>query len=234
MAINQRIPTAGSKPMPELGTDAHVLNVHGLCRRFGVRDVVRSLDLTLVPGERVALRGPNGSGKTTVLRCIAGTLAPTSGEIRIGGHPAGSVEAKQLIGASLAQERSFYMRLSGHANLLFYARLRSEGKRQAESQLHALEEELQLSDIAATRLDRCSTGMVQQLAFARALLGRPALLLLDEPTRSLDKEATKRLWCAIERRPRLSVLIATQLDTDLSYCGRTIDLSPAPAGGSLT
>src|SRR4051794_9284442 len=83
-----------------------LLSIDRLGRRLGGRDVIESLTLTVDHGDRVALRGPNGSGKTTILRCIAGTVAPTRGRIRVGGHPAGSVEARRIIGAALSQERS--------------------------------------------------------------------------------------------------------------------------------
>ena len=199
-----------------------VLVVNGLARRFRDRDVVRSLDLRLEPGERVALRGPNGSGKTTVLRCVAGTLIPTAGTITIGGHPAGELEARRLVGASLSQERSFYLRLTGHANLVFYARLRARSTAQAEAAVRALEEELELDHIVAERVDRCSSGMIQQLGIARALLGDPALLVLDEPTKSLDDAARERLWAAVERRSRVALLIATHVDHDVERCHRTL------------
>ena len=136
-----------------------------------------------------------------MLRCIAGTLFPSRGGILVNGYPAGTLQARRAVGASLAQERSFYLRLTGHVNLLFFARLHSASEREAHSRVRALEEELELEDIAAERMDRCSTGMVQQLGFARALLGTPAVVLLDEPTRSLDEEARGRLWAALERRP---------------------------------
>jgi ABC-2 type transport system ATP-binding protein len=201
-----------------------LLVIERLARSFGANTVLTRLDLSLAAGERTALLGPNGSGKTTILRCVAGTLAATSGRISIGGFPAGTLAARRQIGASLSQERSFYLRLSGHANLVFFARLRYDGKRRAESRVHALEEELEISQITSKRVDRCSTGMVQQLAFARALLGDPALLLLDEPTRSLDKEAVSRLWAAIDRRPTVAVLMATHLEDDARRCGRRVDL----------
>ena len=90
--------------------------------------------------------------------------------------------------------------------------------------VEALEEELELGAILAKRVDRCSTGMVQQLAFARALIGVPRILLLDEPTRSLDAEATERLWRAVEARPHLALLIATHREDDVARCQRRIDL----------
>jgi ABC-2 type transport system ATP-binding protein len=201
------------------------LEIRGLTRSFAGVVVLDHVDLDLETGERVALRGPNGSGKTTLLRCIAGTLAPSAGQVRVGGHLAGSRPACALLGASLSQERSFYLRLTGRENLRFFARVRGLSSAQADSAVAALEDELQLADIAPRRVDRCSTGMVQQLAFARSLLGEPRLLLLDEPTRSLDAGAVERLWAAVDRRPELALLIATHRADDGARCGREIGLA---------
>jgi ABC-2 type transport system ATP-binding protein len=206
-----------------------ILAIEGLSRTFGAREVLTDFNLTLESGERVALRGPNGSGKTTILRCIAGTLEPTSGSVSIAAHRAGSMEARCLIGSSLSQERSFYLRLSGRSNLLFFARVRGLTDRESARRVQELEEELELTDILAERVDRCSTGMVQQLSLARALLGHSPLLLLDEPTRSLDAAATGRMWAALDRRPDAAVLMATHLDDDVYRCDRQVELSsPAP------
>jgi len=199
-----------------------VVEINGLGRRFGDHEVVGSLDLSLAPGERAAFWGPNGSGKSTVLRCIAGTLYPSRGRVLVNGFLAGTLEARRAVGASLAQERSFYLRLTGHVNLLFFARLHSASEREARRRVGAIEAELELEDIAAERVDRCSTGMVQQLGFARALLGNPAVVLLDEPTRSLDEDARGRLWAALERRPATATLIATHLKEDLDRCDRRV------------
>lgn len=201
-----------------------LLAVSSLTRAFANRPVVGPLDLTVTPGERIALLGPNGAGKTTVLRCVAGTLVPTAGQVEVAGHVAGSPAAKHIVGASLSQERSFYLRLSGRQNLMFFARLRHSSRQAAASQVRALEQELEIAEIAERRMDRCSTGMLQQISFARALLGSPGLLLLDEPTRSLDTAAIGRLWGAVERRPEMAVLIATHRPDDLKHCDREIDL----------
>lgn len=201
-----------------------VLEIRKLHRAFGEHVVVEALDLTIAAGERVALLGANGAGKTTILRCVAGTLAPDSGEIKISAHPAGSPSARRLVGASLSQERSFYLRLSGHQNLLFFARLRVRGEKAARRAVQELTNELDLTDIIMERVDIYSSGMVQQLALARALLGEPKLLLLDEPTRSLDKAARRRLWGALKRRPTLSLLLSTHSDDDSAECGRLVHL----------
>ena len=203
---------------------AALVEVDALSRRFRGREVIRRLDLTADGGERVALSGPNGSGKTTLLRCIAGTLTATSGSVRVGGSLAGSLAARELVGVSFSQERSFYLRLSARTNLLFFARLRHTSSRAAERDVDRLDEELELESILPERVDECSSGMVQQLAFARALLGEPPVLLLDEPTRSLDTAAVERLWGALERRRDRAVLVATHRADDLDRCDRHIDL----------
>jgi ABC-type multidrug transport system ATPase subunit len=202
-----------------------VLSVEGLTRRFGDRDVIDGLGLELREGERVAVCGANGSGKTTLLRCIGGTVTPTSGRITVFDHPAGSSDARRMIGVSLSQERSFYLRLSGRDNLLFFAGVHGIARQQAVAIVKSLEEELELGAILAQRVDRCSSGMVQQLGFARALLAMPRLLLLDEPTRSLDTHAVERLWQAVEARPHLALLIATHREDDVARCDTRLDLS---------
>jgi ABC-type multidrug transport system ATPase subunit len=217
--------TAGHAPRVTRPSEArHLLSIEGLGRSFGDHEVIESLDLAVDTGMRVALRGPNGSGKTTILRCVAGTVAPTRGRISVGGYPAGSVGARRLIGASLSQERSFYLRLSGHANLLCFARLRLKTEAAAVAQVRRIEQELEIEHFAEQRADRYSAGMLQQLAFARALLGDPVLLLLDEPTRSLDDNAVERFWSAVDRRPEAAVLVATHNRDDLVHCGDRLEL----------
>ena len=201
-----------------------VLMVEGLSRSFRSTPVVKDFDVRLREGERLGLHGPNGSGKSTILRCLSGTLTPSDGSVRIGGHEAGTFEARTLTGPSLAQERSFYRRLSGFENLLFFARLRTVSKKAAVADVRELADELELGPILERRVDRCSTGMVQQLSFARSLLGAPRLLLLDEPTRSLDEAATARIWGAIERREHVAVVIASHIEADLQRCHQVHEL----------
>ena len=201
-----------------------MISISALERRFGDREVIGGLDLEIPAGRRVALRGPNGSGKSTVLRCVAGTVTPSAGKVHIDGHPAGSFAARSLVGVSLSQERAFDLRLSGLQNLLFFARLRLGRERAARHAVDGIVDELELAEIAATWVARSSTGMVQQLAFARALLGEPPCIVLDEPTRSLDPDARERLWQALDRRSAAAVLLATHRDDDLAYCDETVSL----------
>jgi ABC-type multidrug transport system ATPase subunit len=204
---------------------AAVLEVDGLVRRFATGRTIGPFSLSLAKGERVALTGPNGSGKSTILRCVVGTVEPTEGKLSVAGHPGGSLDAKACIGVSLSQERSFDLRLTGQTNLVLYSRLHHETEADAQESVRTLVDELELDDIAALRVDQCSTGMVQQLALARALVGKPSLLLLDEPTRSLDEAAIERLWGALERRPQTTVVIATHRQEDVARCDRSVSLA---------
>jgi ABC-2 type transport system ATP-binding protein len=197
----------------------------GVGRRFGSLVAVSAFDLVLRPRDRVALCGPNGSGKTTILRCAAGTVVPTEGRVLVAGHRAGTSAARRAIGVSLSQDRSFYLRLSGRENLLFFAGVRGFSRREAKVLVRKLEQELSLSTILGQRVARCSTGMIQQLSIARALIGDPPILLLDEPTRSLDTAALGRFWEALDRRPDLALLIATHRDQDLLHVDSSIVLA---------
>jgi ABC-type multidrug transport system ATPase subunit len=200
-----------------------MLEARGLTRAFRGREVLGPLDLRVEAGERLALTGANGAGKSTLLRCVAGTLAPSSGTVTVAGHPAGSKPAKRCIGVSFAQERSFYHRLTGIENLTTFATMR-EGKVRAKASVEEILSELGLHEIAARRIDRCSSGMVQQLSVARALLGTPPVVLLDEPTRSLDAAAIDRLWSALDRRRGAAVIIATHRREDIGRCERQLTL----------
>jgi ABC-type multidrug transport system ATPase subunit len=113
--------------------------------------------------------------------------------------------------------------MTGRKNLLFFARLRMADERSAVNAVEALGDELELQEILAARADACSAGMLQQLALARALLGEPRLILLDEPTRSLDAAAVDRMWAAFDRRPWAAVVVASHNRDDVARCGSKID-----------
>jgi ABC-type multidrug transport system ATPase subunit len=206
------------------GSPGHAVLVRDLTRRFGSRTVLRGLSLSLPAGERLSVVWRNGAGKTTLLRCVAGSLMPSSGSVHVGGRPQSRPETRTQIGAMLPGDRSFALRLSGRENLRFSARLRLRGDRRAERAVEELAGELALHEVLERRVSACSTGMAQQLAFARALLGAPTVLVLDEPTRSLDDTATGWLWGALDRRPQLAVLIATHRAEDIARCSARLEL----------
>jgi len=198
--------------------------MRGLTVRLGDTTVLDSLSGTFGPGSRVAVRGPNGVGKTTLLRCICGTLIPDSGEVRIGDGVADSLEARSQVGAVIGPERAFALRLTGRDNLRFAARMRQSDAAEAENAVDEIIGELELAGLVDRRTSLCSTGMLQQVGFARALLGDPPVLVLDEPTRSMDKAATGRLWAALERRPGTTVFFTSHAEADLERCSEYVEL----------
>lgn len=203
------------------GSNAMALRVLQAGHRFGRRQVFSGLDLDVAAGERVHLGGPNGSGKTTLLRCLAGTLAVRSGSISVYGSAATTRWSRAHLGVSLNPEQAFYLRLSGHDNLLLAARLRVPAAL-VNREVDSIERELDIS-FAGERVQTYSSGMRSRLAMARALLGEPPLLLLDEPTRSLDSEGRSSFWAAVERRG-VACVIASHLASDRDNCDRALQL----------
>ena len=167
------------------------LAARGLTRSFGRVAVLRDLDLTLAPGEALAVAGPNGAGKTTLLRLLAGLLRPSAGEVSVLGRPLyGDHSARRAIGF-LSHQSLLYDDLTLLENLTFAARLYGLGD-PVERAREALEA-AGLSSRAGDTPARLSRGLLQRAAIARALLHRPSLLLLDEPFTALDEPSSARL-----------------------------------------
>lgn len=186
----------------------------GLCKRFGRIEALAGVDLAVERGKVLALLGPNGAGKSTLIRILGAGVLPDEGAVSIGGVDALARprEARSRLGLVLAEERSFFWRLSGLQNLAFFAAL--QGLRRAEAVRRSTEvlEQVGLAELATRRVDRYSTGTKAKLSIARALLGRPVVLLLDEPTRSLDPIATietRELVLELSHEHGVAVLFAT-------------------------
>ena len=169
-----------------------LLAARGLRRSFGRVRVLHDIDLTLVPGEALAVAGPNGAGKSTLLRLLAGLMRPTAGEVRVQGRAltGAAAEARRAIGL-LSHQSLLYDDLTLAENLTFAARLYGL-PRPAESARAALEE-AGLGARAGDLPRRLSRGLLQRAAIARALLHRPRVLLLDEPFTALDAASADRL-----------------------------------------
>jgi ABC-2 type transport system ATP-binding protein len=167
------------------------IEVRALTRSFGARLALDGVSLEVPAGGVHALLGPNGAGKTTLLRVLTGLVAPTSGHALIGGvDVAGSpLAVRQLIGLVPSGDRTFYLRLSGLENLLFFARLRGFARRTARERALQRLADVGLNDAATQSVGTYSHGMQKRLSVARALLHDPAVLLVDEATHDLDPEA---------------------------------------------
>jgi ABC-2 type transport system ATP-binding protein len=144
-------------------------------------------------GEIHALLGPNGAGKTTLLRILAGLTAPTSGRVCVLGADVsgGSRALRQSVGLVPSGDRSFYLRISGLENLVFFARLHGLRRLRATARARDVLELVGLGDAARVRVGEYSHGMQKRLSVARALLTSPAVLLVDEATHDLDPEGAR-------------------------------------------
>jgi len=151
--------------------------------------------------EVFGLAGPNGAGKTTLMKILCTLLIPTAGIARVGGLNVleDAAEVRRLIGLVTSNERSFYWRLTGRQNLLFFAALYGL-PRQATPWIEELLDALDLRAYADRRFDSYSTGIRQRLAIARALLHQPRILLMDEPTKGLDPTAAAALIRLLRER----------------------------------
>lgn len=205
-----------------------------LLRRKGpdVVEALRDVSLTVEPGEVFGLVGRNGQGKTTLIKSTCGLLEPSEGQVRVFGHDTvrAAREVKRKVGLVSADERSFYYRLTGRQNLLFFARLQGIDDVASARRIAELVQTFELSEVIERPFQEYSTGNKQRLAIVRALLTDPPLLLLDEPTRSLDPISAAALRQVIRswasRSPEQTVLITTHNLTEVeALCARVAILS---------
>lgn len=205
-------PKGDNSRSPELSTA--VLEVRGVTRRFGNLEALRSVSLSVAPGEIHALLGPNGAGKTTLLRILAG-LIDAEGELLFLGRRVeeiGPRNVRKLFGVVPSGDRTFYLRLSGLENLLFFARVMGLRKPQALRRARECLDDVGLADATKKPVSTYSHGMQKRLSVARALLMRPPVLFVDEATHDLDPEGARRvkdLFATMARRGT-SVIWATQ------------------------
>ncbi|MCG8924887.1 ABC transporter ATP-binding protein [Lentzea sp. CC55] len=158
-----------------------IVTTEKLTKRYGDRAVVDEVSLSVRRGEVYGFLGPNGAGKTTTIRMLLGLVKPTGGTARVLGEAPGTPKALLRVG-SLIEGPGFYPYLSGRDNLRVHAARRGLAGTHVETAL----EQVDLVGAAGQRFRRYSLGMKQRLGVAAALLGRPELLILDEPTNGLD------------------------------------------------
>jgi ABC-2 type transport system ATP-binding protein len=175
---------------------------------------LHAVNLRVERGEIFGLMGPNGAGKTTLLRVLATLVIPSEGWARVSGadvvHDGDAV--RRAIGLAAGEQRGFYWRLNGLENMEFFAGLLGLAPAAARRRAEHVLEIVDLLPYARESVEYYSTGMRQRLGIARALLSSPRVLLLDEPTRSLDQYATQRTHDLIRHLAEetgVTVLLAT-------------------------
>lgn len=213
---------ATSAPSPVLALEAI-----GIRKEFQGRRVLRGVDLRVAPGETVVIFGPNGAGKTTLIRILATLARSTAGTVRIAGLDAAHAGAavRRQIGV-LAHQSYLYDDLTAEENLRFYGKMFDVAKLDAR-----ISEVLEQVGLAGRRNDKVrifSRGMQQRLALARAILHRPALLLLDEPESGLDPQAAaglRALLRNVEQPDRAVVMTSHDLELGLDLADRVMILA---------
>ena len=170
-------------------------------------------------GEAVAIVGPNGAGKTTLLRILATLIVPTSGRAILGGHDTEkeSALARKQFGYHTGGDEGFYARLTGRENLAFFAAMNNLTKAATRERIARTAEWMRIGEELDRQVRTLSTGMTHRLGLARALLHEPAVLLLDEPTRSLDPLA------AADFRQLLKDEIVQRRGTSLLFASHSLE-----------
>jgi heme exporter protein A len=201
------------------------LELNDVAAGYGARRVLAGLTLTLRGGETLVVAGANGSGKSTLLRLICGLQRPSAGAITyfVGERRARPEDARDLVGW-VAPDLQLYRELTALENLAFFAQVR--GLRRTRAELEALLEELGLGGRGDDLLMAYSSGMAQRLRYAYALLHQPAVLLLDEPTVTLDERGAALVEQVVAaQRARGITIIATNDQRELRFGDYVLRLS---------
>ena len=190
------------------------VSVRGVSRRFDRKLALCDVDLTIRRGEIHALLGPNGAGKTTLIRVLCGLAEPHEGEVAMSG----------TVGLVPSGDRTFYLRISGTENLVFFGRLHGLRLRAARERARTTLAQVGLTDAADLAVGRYSHGMQKRLSVARALLSDPAVLLVDEATHDLDPEGARRIRTLVAELAErgTAVLWTTQRIEEIRGFARTV------------
>jgi ABC-2 type transport system ATP-binding protein len=199
----------------------HPIAVRSLGRDFGPRQVLSDVSLTVAAGEVHGVLGPAGAGKSTLLRVLAGQIGATAGSVRVLGHRPGVPALAGRVAFVEAGDDSSYQRISGVENLVFFGRLHGLTQRDAFARAEAVLDETGLAAAARGPVGEWTPAMRRRLAFARALLSDPEVLLIDAPAHEL---ATARELVAGRARRHAAVLWAARRLDELAGAARTVTL----------
>lgn len=206
-----------------------LIEAKGLQKRFGETEAVSGIDLTLESGDLFGLVGPDGAGKTTTIRLLCGALSPDEGAVTVCGISMAQQpdRARENIGY-LSQRFSLYEDLSVLENIRFFAEVRGFSAANWKPRAMEILDFVGLADFAGRPASQLSGGMKQKLGLATALVHKPRVLLLDEPTGGVDPVTRQDFWQLIIRlvaQERVGVLVSTPYMDEATRCGHVAILS---------
>ncbi len=197
------------------------LKVDRITKQYGSKIAVDRMNLTLNKGV-TGLLGANGAGKTTLMRMMCGILTPTSGEITYDGNSVASEEYRNVLGY-LPQDFGYYPEFTGKDFLMYFSALKGLDKKAAKERTDEILELVGLKEVAKEKIKKYSGGMKQRLGIGQALINRPEILILDEPTAGLDPKERVRFRNLIEELGKESiVLLSTHIVSDIEHIAENI------------
>lgn len=219
-------PDAGLAGEKAAGTVADpVIRARNIVRRFGTFTAVDKTSFDVHPGEIFGLLGPNGAGKTTTFRMLCGLIDVTEGELTVAGSDVreSRTEARRRLGY-MSQKFSLYGTLSVRENLEFFAGAYGLRKQEAAARIDELLTAFDLVRVRHRSADSLSGGVKQRLAMAAALLHRPAILFLDEPTSGADVPTRRQFWRWMTELAKngTTIIVTTHFMEEAQYCDRLI------------
>lgn len=209
------------------------IEIEGLNKSYGKVRAVKDLSFSVDRGEFFAFLGVNGAGKSTTISVLCGTLPPDSGKVRVLGNDisSGLSKIKESIGV-VFQDSRLDRALTVRDNLFFRGALYGLGGKELQSRIDEVTELLELGDILNRKISRLSGGQRRRADIARALVHRPELLILDEPTTGLDPQTRQNLWNVISglrSSRKLTVLLTTHYMEEAAGADRVLIID----GGAL-
>jgi ABC-2 type transport system ATP-binding protein len=203
--------------------DLPAVAAYGLRVERGTRPVLRDVSFTIPRGRIVGLLGPSGCGKTTLLRCVVGVQPPTAGHVQVLGHPAGAWPLRTRVGY-VTQAPSVYADLTVLENLRYFAAALGMRGWQREDAVVRVVKDVDLVAYADQPVARLSGGQYSRVSLAVALLNRPDLLVMDEPTVGLDPMVRRELWLVFQRLAEegTTLLVSSHVMDEADRCDRLL------------